>query len=203
VISPFRSPSPQSYTCSPRISGFYINLPVGALAAIAIVLLRIPEQTPKRPPFAVLSKLHIYIDFVGFVLFAGAILQLLLALQYGGNTYPWNSSQVIGLFCGAGVTLILFLVWNWHKKDGALLPVSLIGRRIVWSGGLFHGSLYSAVYGAVYFLPIYFQAINQASPMMSGVYMLPLIVPQLVMAASSGALRELFSVSIALQTISS
>lgn len=46
----------------------------------------------------------------------------------------------------------------------------------------------SAVYGATYYLPIYFQAINSATAIMSGVYLLPTILPQLVVAASSGLL---------------
>lgn len=44
--------------------GFYVNLPVGAVAVIAIILLRIPEQTSKPSAVAVISKLHHYLDLV-------------------------------------------------------------------------------------------------------------------------------------------
>lgn len=173
------------------IEGFYINLPVGAIAVVAIVLLRIPEQTAKAPALSVLRKLHHHLDLVGFLLFAPAVLQLLLALQYGGNQYPWNHRVVIGLFCGSAANFVVWFLWNRYKGDDALLPHSMIGRTAIWASGVYQGFLMAAVYGGIYFLPIYFQAINNASPMLSGVYLLPTILPQLVMAASSGAISKL------------
>jgi hypothetical protein len=172
------------------IQGFYVNLPVGAVAAVAIIILRIPQQTAKPPALSVVRQLHHYLDLIGFVLFAPAVLQLLLALQYGGNQFPWNSSRVIGLFCGSAANFIVWFFWNWHKGAGALLPHAMIGRTAVWASGVYQGLLMSAVYGGIYFLPIYFQAINAASPMLSGVYLLPTILPQLVMAASSGLISK-------------
>lgn len=163
------------------------------MAAIAIALLRVPEQTPKAPVTTVLRSVHHHLDLVGFLLFAPAVLQLLLALQYGGNQYPWNSSRVIGLFCGAGATFIVWYIWNLRKGDDAMLPHSLISRTEVWSSGLYQAFLISAVYGAIYFLPLYFQAINDAKPIQSGVYLLPMILPQLFMAASSGVLSTLLT----------
>jgi hypothetical protein len=123
-------------------------------------------------------------------LFAPAVLQLLLALQYGGNQFPWNSSRVIGLFSGSAANFIVWFLWNWHKGDGALLPHAMIARTPVWASGVYQGLLMSAVYGGVYFLPIYFQAIIDASPLLSGVYLLPTILPQLVTAASSGLISK-------------
>ncbi|KAI1281633.1 major facilitator superfamily domain-containing protein [Xylaria sp. FL0933] len=165
---------------------FYINLPVGAIAAVAIILLRIPQQTAKPPARLVVRQLHRHLDLIGFVLFAPAVLQLLLALQYGGNQFPWNSSRVIGLFAGSAANFIVWFIWNRRKGNGALLPYAMIGRTAVWASGVYQGLLMAAVYGGIYFLPIYFQAINGASPLLSGVYLLPTILPQLVTAASSG-----------------
>lgn len=145
---------------------------------------------PKQKAITVFSRLHHYLDLIGFVLFAPAILQLLLALQYGGNQYPWNSSTVIGLFCGSGATFAVWLVWNRYKGDDALLPHSMIKQTVVWASGLYQAFMISAVYGATFFLPIYFQAINNVTAMMSGVYLLPTILPQLLMAALSGVLCE-------------
>ncbi|KAF2789982.1 efflux pump [Melanomma pulvis-pyrius CBS 109.77] len=167
---------------------FYINLPIGAVVAVAVAFIHIPEQTHKAKAMAIFHKLHHYLDFVGFFLFAPAVLQLLLALQYGGNEFAWRSSQVIGLFCGSAATFVVWAFWNRRKGDDALLPHSLIGRRIVWVSGLFQALFMSALYGSVYYLPIYFQAINGVSAMLSGVYLLPTILPELVMAGVAGGL---------------
>lgn len=157
---------------------------------MGLFLFRVPEQTRKRPAMAILRELHRHLDLVGFCLFAPAVLQLILALQYGGTTFPWNSSQVIGLFCGAAATFAVWLFWNRRKGADALLPPAMVARTAVWTSGLYQAFLMAAVYGAIFFLPIYFQAINDATPMLSGVYLLPTILPQLLMAASSGALSK-------------
>lgn len=87
-------------------------------------------------------------------------------------------------------TFIAWGFWNIHKGDDALLPHSMVSRRAVWVSGIFQAFLMAALYGGVYLLPIYFQAVNNASPILSGTYLLPTIIPQLIMAASSGAISE-------------
>ncbi|KAI0407026.1 major facilitator superfamily domain-containing protein [Xylaria palmicola] len=165
---------------------FYINLPIGFVVALVIVMVRIPEQTPKAAALKVISKLHHHLDLAGFLLFAPAILQLLLALQYGGNQYAWNSSQVIGLFVGFASTLTVWSFWNYRKGDDGLLPVSLLRRKLVWTAGTFQAFFLAAIQGSIYYLPVYFQTINNAPAILSGVYLLPMILPQLVGAASLG-----------------
>ncbi|GAP82372.2 putative efflux pump [Rosellinia necatrix] len=178
--------------CAPfeKRPGFYINLPLGAFTAAVILFVHIPEQTTKLKPFVVFSRLHHYLDLVGFALFAPAVLQLLLALQYGASKYTWGSSTVIGLFVGSGVTFIAWLVWNRRKGDDALLPHSMIKQRVVWASGLYQAILFSGIYGATFFLPIYFQAINNVTAILSGVYLLPTILPQILVAGVSGVLLQ-------------
>lgn len=174
-----------------RDRGFYINLPLGAVLAIAIVLIRIPEQTPKRRAVTILSRLHHHLDLIGFCLFAPAVLQLLLALQYGGAKYSWSSSQVIGLFCGSAGTLIAWFLWNRRRGEDALIPISLIRRTTVWAGSLYQAFLFAAILGVIYFLPIYFQAIKGVDALHSGVYLLPTILLQLLMAGMTGGICKL------------
>lgn len=134
--------------------------------------------------------MHRELDLIGFALFAPAAIMLLLALQYGGNEYAWNSSQVIGLFVGAGATFIVFVLWENYKGDRAMIPPNIIKRRVVWSSCLMFGFLMSLLYIVTYYLPIYFQAAKGISPMMSGVYLLPTIIAQLIAAGLSGFLGE-------------
>ena len=171
-------------------TGFYVNLPVGAVVALMIIFVHIPEQIPKEKALTVLLKLHSYLDLIGFALFAPAVLQLLLALQYGGNALAWDSSQVIGLFVGSAVTFAVWMLWNRHRGDNALLPHSMLRSRIVWTSGIFQAFFVSAVYGVAYYLPIYFQSINDASAFLSGVYLLPTILPELAASASAGPISK-------------
>lgn len=163
-------------------------MPLGALVAIPVVLIHIPEQRTKDKALRVLRHLHRHLDLVGFALFAPAVIQLLLALQYGGVHYPWNSSQVIGLFVGAGATFIVWCIWNYRKGDDALIPVSIVKKRVVWASAINYGLVLSTLFGTSYFLPIYFQAVKGVNAILSGVYLLPTILSQLVFAIASGVL---------------
>ncbi|CAI7636444.1 unnamed protein product [Penicillium glandicola] len=156
------------------------------LVAVMLVFVRIPQQHPRPPPLSVLRSLHTSLDLLGFAIFAPALLMLLLALEWGGTKFAWNSSEIIGLFCGAGATFIVFLLWNYHKGDAALLPFSIARQRAVWSSCFVYGLYMSNLYTASYWVPVYFQGVKNASPTMSGVYFLPMIVAHVFAALISG-----------------
>ena len=153
-------------------------------------MLHIPDQIAKPGWRTVLRNSLSEFDLVGFALFAPASIQFFLALQYGGNQYAWNSATIIGLFCGAGATFILFLAWDYHKGDKAMIPMSILGNRAVWSScstGLFFGG---TIFITSYYLPIYFQEVIGTSPLMSGVDVLPNILPQMLMSVLAGKLGK-------------
>uniref|UniRef100_A0A0B7KJC0 Major facilitator superfamily (MFS) profile domain-containing protein n=1 Tax=Bionectria ochroleuca TaxID=29856 RepID=A0A0B7KJC0_BIOOC len=182
---------------------FYINLPVGALAVISIFLLRIPEPTIKPRALSLLPRLHHHLDLVGFLLFAPAIVQLLLAFQYGGRIYKWNSSQVIGLFVGAAATFVVWALWNRYRGEDAMIPRALIRQRNVLASSLYNACQTSALYAAIYYLPIWFQAVKGESPVKSGVFLLPLILFQLVLAGASGGVVQKVGYTIPITLVAS
>lgn len=171
--------------------GFYINLPIGGVVAIFLLLSRIPDQIKKPNPRTILPQLHRKLDLVGFVLFAPAPIQLLLALQYGGQAYPWKSATVIGLFCGSAANFVVWGLWNYHKGDAALIPFSTAKKQAVWTSTVTQMLLFSNLLTLSYFIPIYFQTVKGASPVKGGVYFLPSILSQLVAAVLSGFLGKL------------
>ncbi|KAG7286456.1 hypothetical protein NEMBOFW57_008767 [Staphylotrichum longicolle] len=61
--------------------------------------------------------------------------------------------------------------------------------RGVWAGALTHCFFLTNVFCASFFLPIYFQAVRGASPMMSGVYVLASILSQLLAVPPTGKLE--------------
>ncbi|KIM95352.1 hypothetical protein OIDMADRAFT_206451 [Oidiodendron maius Zn] len=164
---------------------FYINLPIGGVAALLLVWVRIPDNVKPRE-ISILQTIWTKLDLIGFALFAPSTIQLLLALEYGGNKYAWNSATVIGLFCGAGGTFIVFLIWEYARGDDAMVPLSMMKQRGVWSSCLVSFFFFSMLQLVIYYLPIYFQAIKGASPMISGVDLLPSILSQLIGTLFSG-----------------
>lgn len=82
---------------------FYLNLPVGGAAmAVIAILLNIPDQETTRLPLSQkLSKL----DFPGTALFIPGVVCLLLALEWGGQTYPVSfMSNIHGILSGPART---------------------------------------------------------------------------------------------------
>ena len=174
--------------------GFYINLPIGALSAIFLFLINIPDRldkarAKKATVLSTLSKL----DLVGFSLFTPFTIMFLLALEWGGIEYPWNSATIFGLLCGAGGTLVIFATWEHHVGNEAMVPYFMLRKRVVWSSCLVAGFFSGCMFTSSYYLPIYFQAVKGVSPALSGVYILPSILSQMMTAVISGVLGEFSS----------
>ncbi|KAI1259418.1 major facilitator superfamily domain-containing protein [Xylariaceae sp. FL1019] len=171
---------------------FYINLPVGGVAFFLMTFIHAPEQIVKAP----FSMGHVRrslpkFDLFGFALFAPFAIMLLLALQFGTEQeYAWNSSVNIGLFAGAGVSLILFVLWEWHTGDNAIIPFSMLRTRIVWGSTMYYWPLIACIFVGTQYIPIYFQSVKGASPILSGVYLLPSILSQLFFLIASGILIQ-------------
>ena len=168
--------------------GFYINLPPGGLVALLLFLIKIPSKNTILPTAHFWRTFLLKLDLIGFCLFAPFAVQFLLALQWGGTTHPWKSATIIGLFCGAFATLCVWATWNYRKGEDAMVPFSAMRRRIVWASCAAMFFFFGSVMVAIYYLPIYFQTVRNATPTLSGVYLLPTIIPQLFLAIISGAL---------------
>ncbi len=115
----------------------YSNVPIGAFVII-VVSLFVPNQqshneSERKLPLR--SKLQ-HMDFLGIILFIGSISSLLLALTWGGQTYPWNNSKIIGLFIGFGLLAIVLCFWLWKRGDVALIPFRVLKKRSIFMGAL-------------------------------------------------------------------
>lgn len=168
---------------------------MGALVCILLLSTRIPEQRKKEPALTVLPKFLKTFDLLGFVLFAPAAIMCLMALEYGGKQYPWSNSRVIGLFVGSGVTILVFLAWEYKMGKEAMIPLHLLRPRIAYASYIVMAMVFGLTMIVAYYQPIYFQAVRGESPLTSGVDLLPMILSQLVMAVASGVL-SVFSNSL-------
>ncbi|KAL9117491.1 MAG: hypothetical protein Q9187_005973 [Circinaria calcarea] len=127
-------------------------------------------------------------DPIGTVLFIPAIICLLLALQWGGTTYAWSNGRIIALFIMTGLLLIGFLAVQVWKGENATVPLRIMNQRTMIGGAWFAVTLGGAFFILVYYLPIWFQAIQGTSATGSGIRNLPLILGQVIMVIGSGVL---------------
>lgn len=165
---------------------FYINLPIGGIAAVAVFfLLHLPAAV--APPQISWTKKLLHVDPVGVALAMGGITCFILALQYGGNTHPWNSSMVIGLLVGFGLLLIALVGWEIWLGDYAMMLPRLYKQRSLSTTAPYQFFFMGSYLVLLYYLPIYFQSILGASPIKSGVNNLPLVLAAAVFALAGGA----------------
>lgn len=164
---------------------FYINLPIGGLAAAIIVLFFTTPSTAK-PVDSPLKEKLLQMDLVGVALLMSAVISYILALQYGGTTHAWSSSTVIGLLVGFVAILVAFGAWEYFQKDRAMMPSRLLGNRTYLVASLFAFFFAGAYFLVIYYLPIYFQSIDGVSPTESGVRNLPLILSVTISTVASG-----------------
>lgn len=85
-------------------------------------------------------------DPFGALTLIASVSCLLLALQWGGITYPWASAKIIGLFIGFGFLAVVFGVLQWKLGEKATIPLRILRQRSVLMGGLYVALLNMAMY---------------------------------------------------------
>ncbi|KAL8936671.1 MAG: hypothetical protein Q9211_004075 [Gyalolechia sp. 1 TL-2023] len=125
-------------------------------------------------------------DIVGVTFVMGAVISYILALHYGGLMHAWNPSQAIGLLVCFVALVVAFGLWEWCQEDKAMVPFRLLAKR-GYSAQFAYGFFFSGAYFLIiYYLPIYFESIDDVSPQMSGVRNLPLILAVSISMVASG-----------------
>ncbi|ROW00329.1 hypothetical protein VMCG_07322 [Cytospora schulzeri] len=158
-------------------------------AAVVVLLLKLPS---KSSPLETQNIPEILwsLDPLGFIAFVPSIVCVLLALEWGGTTYAWNSGQIIALFIVFGVTLLAFVGIQTWLGEKATIPARIATQRTVWSACIYTLCLTGTFFLMVYFIPIYFQAVKGVSALQSGIDTIPLIVPQVLALIMAGILTS-------------
>ena len=147
---------------------FWINLPLDGLAFI-VLFFCLDIESPKTPLIEGLKA----IDWIGSFLVIGATLMFLFGIQYGGETYPWNLAIVICLIIFGLLTFALFLLYECKVPKYPIMDLGFLNSRTniaTLSTAFIHGLVFIS---GTYYLPLYFQAVRGATPIFSGIYLLP------------------------------
>jgi EmrB/QacA subfamily drug resistance transporter len=154
---------------------FYINIPIGVIALVVIA-----AQVPGH-----LRRVHHDIDYLGtFTLIIGAT-GLVLFTSLGGTTYPWGSAPIIA--CAAvGALFVVIFAFVERRAIEPILPLHLFSIRAFSVSNLVGFIVGFAMFGAITFLPVFFQDARGDSPTISGLQLLPLMVGMLIVSITSG-----------------
>jgi len=161
---------------------FAINLPVAVIAIVLVlILLRNDLMGPQPLPeiegrdastrqgrfFLRLTT----IDYGGQLLFLWGLGLLILALTWGGGSYPWDSVNVLAPLVIGAVLTIVWVTYEFAMAPGrlmarvfpfqrAMIPWELLAQRDV--GILFFTGFASgmAMYAVLYFMDLYFALVK-------------------------------------------
>jgi hypothetical protein len=126
-------------------------------------------------------------DWIGLLLFVSGIVLFLTALASGGNgTFSWTSSAVLGMIITGGICLVAAVINELYTTRQPLIPPRLFKTRT--TGGVLisvflHGVVFTPT---LYYMPLYFQAVDGSSATFSGVQLLPLSLMTAVTATATG-----------------
>lgn len=170
---------------------FWINLPIGGVTIVLLVLL-LPaaninrtEEEIKAEGMTLGEKIW-RMDPIGTACFLPCIVCLLLALQWGGATYAWNDGRIIALWVIFGVLGVAFCVVQVWQQEDATLPPRILAYRSVTASTWFAFCISASMMAVVYYLPLWFQAIQNVDAVQSGIRVLPIIVAIVVASMIAG-----------------
>ncbi len=156
---------------------FYINIPIGAVA-LAVTAVALPGT---------LSRAHRVIDYLGTAFLALAATCLVLFTSLGGVTYPWGSPEMVALAI-AGVVFTVAFLFAERRAAEPVIPLNLFRNAVFGASSAIGFVVGFAMFGALTFLPLFFQEVKGVSPIDSGVRLFPLMGGLLVASIGSGQL---------------
>lgn len=123
-------------------------------------------------PSSLMEKLR-RIDYVGTALFVGSIASFLIPLTWGGVLYDWASwHTLVPLIIGA-VGLAVFTYYEYRFASDPIIPPAIFQNRtaaVSYIGTVLQGLV---LWCMLYYLPLYYEAVKEYSPVLAGVALFP------------------------------
>ena len=154
---------------------FYVNLPIGVVALVAVVLF-MPSTRPSGKP---------QVDYGGIILLGIVSTSLVMVTSFGGTTWDWISVQVAGLILLGLVCLVGFVSVERRVAE-PVLPLTLFANPVFRTCSGVGFVVGFAMFGSITYLPLYLQRVGGANATESGLQMLPMMVGLLLTSTLSG-----------------
>jgi MFS family permease len=156
---------------------FWIGVP------LAVVALVVVQRTLNVP----VVKRTVSIDYLGAVLIAAGVCDLLIWVTLAGTDFAWSSGTSL-LLAGIGLAaLVAALVVESRAKE-PIVPLRLFRDRTTTLATVGSIAVGVAMFGGAVFLGQYFQIARGFSPTQSGLLTLPMIVGSTLSSTVSGIL---------------
>ncbi|MEO7241888.1 MAG: DHA2 family efflux MFS transporter permease subunit [Variovorax sp.] len=142
---------------------FYINLPIGLVAALVTLSIYRDRESPIR---------IVPIDTIGLSLLVLWVGAMQVMLDKGKELDWFHSSFIVTLAVVAAIGFIVFLVWERYEAH-PVVDLSLFARRNFWTGAVATAIGYGLFFGNVVILPLWLQQFMGYTATQAGMVLAP------------------------------
>ena len=150
---------------------FIIQLPMCVIAIIGVALLL---NLPKQEHSHWRSKLQ-RVDFLGALVLVAAVSTLLVGLDRGSNV-SWSAVETLVPLCVSFPLMAAFALVEMKVASEPFAPGHIIFNRSLFAAFLCNFFSFGAVLGVLFFLPLFFQAVNGENATIAGAKLIPATV---------------------------
>ncbi len=161
---------------------FYINIPVGIVAAMMIAAY-VHDPEDRQKPTA--------IDYQGITLLAISVFAIQYVLEHGQREDWFDSRQIIFL-TALGAASGIGLVWRELTTDHPAIDFRVLKHRQMWVGTLLGVVMGVGLYAMSFTLPVFMQGDLRMTAEQTGIVLLPGAVATAVSMAVVGRLTDRF-----------
>jgi DHA2 family multidrug resistance protein len=159
---------------------FYINLPVGLLAAVMIATY-VHDSAYQQKPAA--------IDYQGIALLAISVGALQYVLEHGQRE-DWFDSRLITSLTAIGVVGGIALLWRELTTDHPVIDFRVMKHRQMWVGTLLGVVMGVGLYAMSFTLPVFLQSNLRMTAEQTGFALLPGAIATAISMAVVGRLTN-------------
>lgn len=163
------------------------SLPIGAIAILFVIFILKIDRKNNPNNDSIFYRVQ-QLDLLGASILLPAIVMLLLALQWGGSTYPWKDSRIIGLFVGFACMMIVFGYVQYRLGDNGTMPPRLFKDHNIVAALVFSFFFGAGFFALIFYIAIYFQSVKGSSATRSGIEILPLLLAVVFSSMATGGL---------------
>src|SRR6476659_491724 len=142
---------------------FYINIPVGIVAAAMIAAYVHDPEGQKKPPV---------IDYQGIILLALSVGSIQYVLEHGQRE-DWFDSRFITTLTVVGVVAGIALLWRELTAEHPVIDFRVLKHRQMWVGTLLGVVMGVGLYAMSFTLPVFLQANLHMTAQQTGIVLLP------------------------------
>jgi EmrB/QacA subfamily drug resistance transporter len=154
---------------------FFINLPIGALAAWMLV---------RRLHEGVTRTRH-RVDYAGAILLTVGCSLLILALLEGGRSWAWGSPLSVGLLIVSGLLLVAF-VYAERRAVEPIIPMWVFSRRVLVGANVVSLLVGAVLMGLTSYVPTFAQGVLGYGALASGFALAAMTIGWPIAAATAG-----------------